>query len=165
VFTLCPEDIAEEISSIRREVSSAELLDVADADYPFRLVSRRMKHVLNSLGTELPGLAAKGTTNPAFMNPDDLEDLGISEGDVIEITSPRSSILAVVTSAPDVRRSVISMAHSWGGSSLSDEKVRDIGSPTNRLVAVDKGHDRITGMVVQSALPVRVRLVERLTTI
>lgn len=165
VFTLCPEDIAEEIGSIRLEISSAELLDVADADYPFRLVSRRMKHVLNSLGTELPGLAAKGTTNPAFMNPEDLEDLGISEGDVIEITSPRSSILAVVTSAPDVRRSVISMAHSWGGSSLSDEKVRDIGSPTNRLVAVDKGHDRITGMVVQSALPVRVRLVERLTTI
>mgnify|MGYP006207737059 CR=1 FL=1 len=30
------------------------------------------------------------------------------------------------------------------------------GSPTNRLVAVDRGYDRITGMVVQSAIPVRV---------
>lgn len=164
-FTLCPDDIADELSVIRSEGSASKALDVDDESFPFRLVSRRLKHVLNSLGTELPGLAAKGTTNPAYMNPDDMADLGLGDGDIIQITSPRASIRAVVSSAPDVRRSVISMAHSWGGSALTDEKVRDIGSPTNRLVAVDTGHDRITGMVVQSALPVRVHLVERLTTV
>jgi hypothetical protein len=52
------------------------------------------------------------------------------------------------------------MAHSWGGSSLTDEKVRDIGSPTNRLVSVDQGYDRVTGMVVQSAIPVRIAVLE-----
>lgn len=156
-FTLCPEDVAAELSEVRNEVSSARTLGVDDEEYPFRLVSRRLKHVLNSLGTELPGLAAKGTTNPAYMNPDDMADLNIVDGDLIEITSPRAAILAVAESAPDVRSGVISMAHSWGGSALTDEKVRDIGSPTNRLVSVDRGHDRITGMVVQSAIPVRVR--------
>mgnify|MGYP006288643779 FL=1 len=130
------------------------------AEYPFRLVSRRLKHVLNSLGTELPGLAAKGTTNPAYMNPDDMKDNGLSDGDVIEITSPRASVHGVVESAPDVRRGVLSMAHSWGGSSLTDEKVRDIGAPTSRLVSVDQGYDRVTGMVVQSAIPVKIRMFE-----
>jgi hypothetical protein len=48
------------------------------------------------------------------------------------------------------------MAHSWGGASLTDEKVRDIGAPTNRLVSTTDVYDSVTGMVVQSAIPVRV---------
>ncbi len=159
-FTLAPDDIVAEIGEIRQEPDAAAALSDRWADFPFRLVSRRLKHVLNSLGSELPGLAVKGTTNYAYMNPTDLADLGVSDGGLIEITSPRASLHAVVASAPDVRRGVISMAHSWGGSSLTDEKVRDIGSPTNRLVSVDQGYDKVTGMVVQSAIPVKVAVLE-----
>lgn len=159
-FTLAPDDITAELAQIRGEIDAAAAVSDDWADFPFRLVSRRLKHVLNSLGTELPGLAAKGTTNNAYMNPADMVDLGVAVGGLIEITSPRSSVHAVVAEAPDVRRGVISMAHSWGGSSLTDEKVRDIGSPTNRLVSVDQGYDRVTGMVVQSAIPVRVAVLE-----
>jgi anaerobic selenocysteine-containing dehydrogenase len=126
------------------------------ARFPFRLISRRLKHVLNSLGTELPGLARKGVTNPAYMHPDDVAALGVESGDLVEITSARSSLLAVVEAADDVKRGVVSMAHSWGGSSLTDDKVRDIGSPTNRLVSVSDEYDPVTGMVVQSAIPVAV---------
>jgi anaerobic selenocysteine-containing dehydrogenase len=90
-----------------------------------------------------------------------MTDLDLQNGDIIEITSPRAAIRAVASSAPDVRPGVISMAHAWGGSSLDDDKVRDIGSPTNRLVSVDIAHDAVTGMAVQSAIPVQVRLVER----
>ena len=159
-FTLMPDDLAAELRDVRDEGDSARALGVSSAEYPFRLVSRRLKHVLNSLGSELPGLAAKGRTNPAYMNPDDMDEVGLREGDIVEITSPRASLHAVVEAAPDVRRGVISMAHSWGGSSLTDEKVRDIGAPTNRLVSVDQGYDRVTGMVVQSAIPVRIRIFE-----
>ena len=128
---------------------------------PFRLVSRRLKHVLNSFGSELSALGAKGSTNPAYMNPDDMEAYDLADGDLIEISSPRASIHAVVESATDVRRGVISMAHSWGGSSLTDEKVRDIGTPTSRLVSVDRGYDTVNGMVVQSAIPVRLTVLEQ----
>lgn len=62
----------------------------------------------------------------------------------------------MVEPADDVKRGVISMAHSWGGRSLTDEKVRDIGTPTSRLVSVDAGHDPVTGMIVSSAIPVTV---------
>jgi len=61
-----------------------------------------------------------------------------------------------VQAAPDVRRGVVSMAHSWGGTSLTDEKVRDIGTPTNRLVSTTDVFDPVTGMAVQSAIPVHV---------
>lgn len=149
-FTPAPADLMAELASI------AEPANGDDDRYPYRLVSRRMKHVLNSLGTELPSLASRGTTNPAFMHPDDLLELGVESGNLLEITSAAGSIVGVAEAAPDVKPGVVSMAHSWGGSSATDEKVRDIGSPTNRLVSVDTGYDPVTGMAVQSAIPVTV---------
>jgi len=149
-FSPAPDDL---MADLARVLSTAP---DRSSEFPFRLISRRMKHVLNSLGAELPGLARKGTTNPAYMHPDDVAALGVDAGDIVEITSVRSSVLAVVEPVDDVKRGVISMAHSWGGSSLTDEKVRDIGSPTNRLVSVEAEFDLVTGMVVQSAIPVAV---------
>lgn len=161
-FTVAPDDIVGEMRLIVTEGDSASALGVDPNLYPFRLVSRRLKHVLNSFGSELSALGAKGSTNPAYMNPDDMEAYDLADGDLIEIFSPRASVQAVVESASDVRRGVISMAHSWGGSSLTDEKVRDIGTPTSRLVSVDKGYDTVNGMVVQSAIPVRITVLEQI---
>jgi len=161
-FTVAPDDIVAELGEVHVEGDSAVALGVDPSLYPFRLVSRRLKHVLNSYGSSLSVLGAKGTSNSAYMNPQDMLDHHLVEGDLIEIFSPRASVHGLVEAAPDVRRGVISMAHSWGGSSLTDEKVRDIGSPTSRLVSVDKGYDRINGMVVQSAIPVRIAIAEHI---
>jgi anaerobic selenocysteine-containing dehydrogenase len=155
-FTLAPDDLMAELALVHAETDSGALFGVLASDFPFRLISRRLKHRLNSLGTELPALAKKGTTNSAYMNPTDVVSLGFEDGDLITITSPHGSLTAVVEAAPDVRTGVISMAHSWGGSSLTDEKVRDIGTPTNRLVSTDHNYDVVTGMAVQSAIPVAV---------
>ena len=155
-FTPAPDDLMAELASALAEpISMFAGHDVSA--FPFRLISRRLKHVLNSTGTELPGLAKKGTTNPAYMNPADLADLGLADGDIVEISSPRAVLHGVVEGADDVKQGVISMAHSWGGRSLTDEKVREIGSPTSRLVSVDVGYDPVTGMVVSSAIPVAVK--------
>jgi anaerobic selenocysteine-containing dehydrogenase len=155
-FTPAPDDLMAELATVLAETPTTFAGTDVSA-YPFRLVSRRLKHVLNSTGTELPGLARKGTTNSAYMNPHDVADLGLESGDIIDISSPQASLLGVVEPADDVKRGVISMAHSWGGRSLTDEKVREIGSPTSRLVSVDVGHDPVTGMVVSSAIPVAVK--------
>ena len=150
-FTPAPEDLMSELRDILDEPDPS-----ASGEYPFRLVSRRLKQVLNSLGTELPALARKGTTNHAYMHPDDLAQLGVASGGLVRIRSERAAIVGVARPADDVKRGVISMAHSWGGSSLTDEKVRDVGTPTNRLVSTDRDYDPVTGMVVQSAIPVAV---------
>ncbi len=155
-FAVAPDDVVDELAVVAGERSGADVLDGFDADaFPFRLISRRLKHVLNSLGRELPGLARVGTTNAAYMHPDDLASLGALPGDLVEITSPSGSVIGVAEASDTVKRSVISMAHSWGGS-ITDEDVRRQGSPTNRLCTVDSGYDPINGMAVQSAIPVRV---------
>ena len=150
-FTTAPSDLMDELASVLAHPTAG------DSAYPYRLVSRRLKAVLNSLGGELTALRrSAGTTNHAHMNPLDMDALGLVDDDLIEITSPRSTITGVVAASPDVRRGVVSMAHSWGGGALSDEKVRDIGTPTSRLVSTSDGHDPVNGMVVQSAIPVRI---------
>ncbi|MCX6519815.1 MAG: molybdopterin-dependent oxidoreductase [Actinobacteria bacterium] len=155
-FAVAPPDVVAELAEVSAEQTGAEVLDgFDDGAYPFRLVSRRLKHVLNSLGRELPGLARVGTTNAAYLHPDDLAGLGAVDGDLLEITSPTGSVLAVAEGSDTVKRGVISMAHSWGGA-VTDEDVRTEGSPTNRLCTVDSGWDRLNGMAIQSAIPVSV---------
>ena len=156
-FTVAPSDLMDELACVRAEDSAMDVFGPdSTTEYPFRLVSRRLKAVLNSLGTELTALRrSAGTTNYAYMNPGDMADLGLVNEDLVDITSPRAGVTGVATASPDVRRGVISMAHSWG-SGLTDEKVRDIGTTTSRLVSTSQGHDPVNGMVIQSAIPVRV---------
>lgn len=150
-------DHMAELAEVRAEATSGERMAGFDpAVHTFRLISRRLKSHLNSLGGELPGLNRKNPTNYAYMNPDDMADLGLADEDLVEITSPRASLTGVVKGASDLRRGVVSMAHSWGAAGLTDEKVRDIGAPTNRLIDVENGYDTITGQAIQSGIPVSV---------
>lgn len=162
-FDVAPDDVVAELAAVFRVPGVETILRGSDeALYPFRLVSRRMKHVVNSLGTELPGLARVGTTNPAYVHPDDLAEMGVEQGELISIESPHGSVVAVAAAAEDVKPGVVSMSHAWGGASGSEKadvagSVRNGGVPTNRLVSTDDGFDPITGMAVQSAIPVRMR--------
>jgi anaerobic selenocysteine-containing dehydrogenase len=157
-FAVGPADVVDELAEVFAETSGLEILPGFDPEeYPFRLVGRRLKHALNSLGSELPGLAKVATTNYAYTHPDDLAVLGAEAGDLLEITSVHSTVVGVAEADPDIKRGVIAMSHSWGGASTTDEKVRDIGTPTNRLVSSDSGTDRVTGLPIMSAIPIKVR--------
>ena len=157
-FAIAPADVVAELAEVSQEHAGAEILPGYDpAAFPFRLIGRRLKHALNSLGGELPGLARVATTNYAYVHPDDMGALGVEEGDLVEITSLRSVVVGVVKPDPDIKQGVVAMSHSWGGGSLTDEKVREIGTPTNRLVNSEEGTDRVTGLPVMSAIPVRLR--------
>jgi anaerobic selenocysteine-containing dehydrogenase len=112
------------------------------------------------MGRELPAIRAKRTTNPAFMNPEDLAAIGASSGDLVAITSGHGEILGVAEEAEDVPSGVISMAHSWGDLPSRPGDVREIGSSTSRLVDDASDFDPISGMARQSAIPVNVRLYE-----
>ncbi len=124
--------------------------------FDFRLISRRSKHRYNSNGHTFPHLRKKMPTNPAFIHPDDLAALSIADGAVIEITSRVDSIFAVTQASDKVRRGVISMSHAWGDDDAGKNDVHDKGGSTNRLLDDVSGMDPITGMVVQSAIPVRI---------
>lgn len=129
-----------------------------DAEYPFRLVSRRLPDVHNSAGRDIAKLVRKYNYNPAFMNPIDLEKLGLVRGDVVEITSDHDTILGVVEPEAEIRRGVVSMPHCFGDlpSHENDLKIREIGSNTGRLSSVERDFDPYTGIPRMSAIPVQV---------
>jgi anaerobic selenocysteine-containing dehydrogenase len=134
---------------------AAEPIGAADA-YPYRMISRRMRDVLNSSWRDDGKLQRQFATNPAFMNPSDMETLGLVSGDIVELKSRRSSIRGVAQAASDVRTGCISMTHAWGGEPGEDDDPRLIGANTGRLTAVDEDFDPYSGIPRMSAIPVQV---------
>ncbi|MFK7895161.1 MAG: molybdopterin-dependent oxidoreductase [Myxococcota bacterium] len=130
-----------------------------DRDWPFRLVSRRQMNVLNSVGRDEPGQSRGLTTNPAYMHPEDLSALGLTAGQLVQIRSSRAAIFGVVAEDRNLRRGLVSMTHSWGDGPELDAQVREIGSNTGRLSAVDEDYERYTGLPRMSNIPVAVEAI------
>jgi anaerobic selenocysteine-containing dehydrogenase len=108
----------------------------------------------NSGGHALRKLQDKDATNPAFVHPEDLAQLGLEAGDLVWIRSARSSIPAVVRPDDTLRRGLVSMTHAWGDAPDRDGEVRTRGGPTARLSAVDDAYDPYSGQPVMSNIPV-----------
>ena len=155
-LALFPDGVDEELAAAHADLSAA-----ADPDYPYRLVSRRLKYTYNSTGPEMSMLGNKQRHNPAYMHPEDLAALGVEDGDLVEIRSARGAIPAVAAASPDVRAGVVSFSHCWGGTpdpaAETDSKVREIGSNTNRLVDNLADAQKYSGIPRQSNIPVAVR--------
>ncbi len=130
--------------------------DSANLAFPLRLVSRRSKHRYNSTGQNLSALTAKRTTNPAFINPADMARIPCRDGDIVRIRSATGELVAVAKSADNMRQGVVSMAHAFAGPDVTEDQVRERGSSTNRLISDTQGFDPITGMAVQSAIPITI---------
>ncbi len=140
------------------QLKSALAAVPAPEGYDFKLVSRRTKSRFNSTGGHLTALKAKRTTNPAHIHPDDMAKIGVTEGQMVQITSPAGSIVGVVEASTAVRPGIISMAHAYGDVGSGPENVRQQGVSTNRLVSETMVFDPITGQSLQSAIPVRITL-------
>ena len=127
--------------------------------FAFRLISRRLPDVYNSYGRSIPRLVRKHRHNPAFLHPDDLRELGVAPGDIVEIHSGHDSILGVAEADDGLRRGVVSMTHAFGDlHGPNDEtEARQAGSNTGRLIPVDRDFDPYTGIPRMSAVPVEVR--------
>ena len=137
----------------------------ASASYTHRLTSRRMRQVFNSTGVHLEGLNERGPGNPAYMNPDDMRAAGIDDGDLVEITSEHGTLVALARTEAALSRGVISMSHSWGGlpGDVDVARTPELGACTNALVANDVDYEPLTGQCRQSAIPVNVRAVHRVS--
>jgi anaerobic selenocysteine-containing dehydrogenase len=147
-----PEGVAEDFASA---------LAPADTDpgYNLRLICSRSKYVLNSSGRNLTLLRNKmGSTNPVLLHPDDMSALGLEDDCLVRVHSAHGSIAGVARSYDRIKRGVITMHHSWGPipGPDADEKVREQGANTNRLIDNRANSQRYTGMALQSAIPVYV---------
>ena len=146
-----------ELAQVRAEPVSDHGGYAGEGEFTHRLVSRRMNDVYNSSGRDIARLVRNHRYNPAYMNPQDIEKLGLHAGDVVEISSHHATILGVIEEARDVRPGVVSMAHAFGDAPTHDKNVFYIGSNTGRLTSVDDKFDARTGMPRMSAIPVNIR--------
>jgi anaerobic selenocysteine-containing dehydrogenase len=147
-FELLAPDVAAEL-----EQAWGELTDTETADRRPRLVVRRVKQTVNSLGKQIPGLSPH-PYNPCFVHPDDLAALGLSSGDDAVLTSDHGSIEAVVEADVTMRRGSVSMTHAFG--SLGGGDHREVGSNTTRLLSLVDGIQTINAMPQMSAIPVTI---------
>jgi len=139
----------------------AEMLDepvvaeLGGTEFPLLLVSRRMAHVYNSAGRDMPQLVRKGGSyNPLFVHPDDLSRLGIEDGEDIDISSRHGMIRAVAEEDQTMRPGVVSLSHAFGDHPSQGAPVRSVGSNVGALLSVEDDFDRHSGIPRMSAVPV-----------
>jgi anaerobic selenocysteine-containing dehydrogenase len=149
-MSLCPDDVADELALVSAETTSA--------DYPYRLVTRRLLECLNSLYRDSPQTRKRYPTNYAYMHPDDIAEAGITALDRVEIKSAYGAINAAVRPDQGLVPGVISMAHQWGDPDDALDPGGSKGAFTGRLVSLDHEVESINRMPRQTAIPVSVSI-------
>jgi anaerobic selenocysteine-containing dehydrogenase len=143
--------IMDELAEVANEIPAKA------SGFPYIFIGRRMAHVYNSSGRDLPMIIRKGGTyNPAFMHPDDLEEIGVVSGDVVKITSPHGWVYGIVEADNTVRRGLVSMSHSFGDLPREGADFRLVGSNTSQLTNCADDYDRYSGIPRMSGVPVQV---------
>ena len=129
-----------------------------DPAYPFRLLNRRMAHVVNS-SYNARVAARHPAVNPAFLNAADLAALELAKGDEVELESPNGTIRAIVDVDNGLRPGTVSMSFGFGGTPEQDDQVRRIGSSVARLLSTTDFYDPYSGQPRMSNVPVRIRAI------
>jgi anaerobic selenocysteine-containing dehydrogenase len=149
-----PEVIAE-----LREVRAEPVLDGAGytpgETCAFRLITYRMREVYCSQGQNLPSLRARRSFNPLLMNPEAMRSLGIKDGDRVLVESAFGRVEALAEGTEDLTPGVVALAFGWGDPS-DDRDIREKGCNVQRLIPDDHRYDPVTGLALQTAIPVNV---------
>src|SRR3546814_7245070 len=83
--------------------------------YTHLLSNRRNRHRFNSYGCAVDELKKLLPRNLAYLNPDEMAERGLVNGDWIEIASDNGTIEAIVEADETIRPGVVSMSHGFGG--------------------------------------------------
>jgi anaerobic selenocysteine-containing dehydrogenase len=152
-----------------RQLDEAALGPIeGDNEFAFRLICRRGENTMKSQGRDQVRLVRSRPHNPAYMNPADMEALGIQPGTLVAITSRRATIHAVAEGSADLRRGVISMSHSYGldieslapGDDPGAPQPYSMGKHTGALVGAKLDYvEPHTGLPRMSAIPIDVVIV------
>lgn len=150
-FAIAPADVVAELEEVVADVSWQ-----ATTDFPHRLTVRRERPIMNSIQQNclLPG--ERRHNGPAYVNPSDLSALGLSDGARVEIVSATGRLPAIVVADATLRRGVVAMSHCRGNLPEDDGTFEEAGASTSRLVATDRGLEKINAMPVMTAVPVKI---------
>ena len=124
--------------------------------YDFRMITYRMREVYCSQGQNLPSLASRRGYNPVLMHPQAMRGLGLVDGDPVRVSNEHGEVEGIVEASDTVARGTIAFAFGWGDPG-DDRPARLKGSNVQRLTSAEARHDPVTGLALQSAIPVNVQ--------
>jgi anaerobic selenocysteine-containing dehydrogenase len=84
------------------------VIENEDNAYPFRLATSPSRSFLNSTFSETPGSQKREGLEPSLMiHPDDAERLGLADGDLVRVTSPRGTTNLTLRPLPGLKTGVV----------------------------------------------------------
>lgn len=114
----------------------------------FILIPQRRLRTMNSQFRDVSAPGARLEVPSAELSEVDCARLGFCEGDRVRITSEHGELIAVTRISTHVASGCVGLPHGWSAMDVS------------RLTSTEVDVDRLTGMIRQSGLPVRISLVE-----
>ena len=90
-----------------------DLIETADEAHPFRLATSPARNFLNSSFTETPVSKAREVRPQLLLHPDDAAELGLSDGDRVEIGNARGEVVLHAKLFDGVRRGVVIAESVW----------------------------------------------------
>jgi formate dehydrogenase len=127
----------------------------------FRLITRRSHRTHNSWTQNVVELTnkAEDLTNLLYMHPEDAAQVGLSNGDVADVTSKVATLRVPIRFLPELMRGTVALSHGWGHQHAAGLSVaRKLGGVNVNLLAAD-GPDNVealSGMAQLTGIRVRV---------
>ena len=155
-FDVMPADVRAELDQALCYEITPDNIVSKGKKFSYLASCRRMRHMFNSVGTiGMPSVRAKAKFNPAYIHPSDMADLGLENGDHVELESDVGKITAIAEADGTMRPGVISISHGWGTvpGELDAEGAVCVGS----LLAADQDYQHINAMPRMTAIPINIR--------
>jgi len=109
----------------------AELIDAADEEHPFRLVTAPARTFLNTSFTETPGSLKKEGRPRLLLHPDAAGRLGVGDGDLVSVGNRRGSVRIEAAIFDGVQPGVVIVEGIWPNGAFVD------GMGINLLVSAE----------------------------
>jgi anaerobic selenocysteine-containing dehydrogenase len=154
-FDVMPADVASELADFARRMGTASHRHRNGRDYGFLMVTRRLRDVFNSSGTQLTGVRKRTPTNPAWFNGADMAMLGIREGDPVRLRSAHGEATFLAAQDDKLRTGCVQTSHGWGALP-QDGAGPESGTCVNLLIDDETHVEAINAMPHFSGLPVDV---------
>ncbi len=110
-----------------------EIIEAADADHPFRLVTAPARQFLNSSFNETPTSRAQQGRPTVFVHPDDAQSLGVTDGAPVRLGNRRGSVTLHAQVFPGLPTGTVVVESLWPAAAFPE------GLGINALVGADPG--------------------------
>ena len=109
-----------------------EVIEEANAEYPFRLATSPARTFLNSSFNETPSSRKREGRPTVFVHPDDMAAAGLADGAKVKLGSARGIVTLHAKSHPGQRRGVLIAESIWPNEAFED------GQGINTLTGCDQ---------------------------